>query len=48
MVEAVVIVRVGKIVQCLTGSQDTALGGTVQEHTQINIPGKAVQLWIKF
>jgi hypothetical protein len=48
MVEAVVVVGIGKVVQGLALAQDTVLGGPVQEHTQVNVTGKVLELGIQF
>ena len=47
MVEAVEIMGVGEILQSLALLQDAALGGTVQEHTQIDVTGKGLELRIQ-
>ena len=44
--EAIVVVRIGKIVQGLALAQNAVLGGTVQEHTQIDVTGEALQLGV--
>ena len=48
MMEAVVIVGIGKIIQCLALAENTAFGGPIQEHTQIDVTGKALQLRVQF
>ena len=39
---------VREIVQGLALAQDAALGGPVQEHTQVDVTGKALQLGVQF
>ena len=48
MVEAEVVMGVGELVQGLPLGKDPALGCPVQEHAQINVPRKRLQLGIQF
>ena len=46
VVDAVVLMGIGKILQGLALGEDAVLGGPVQEHTQVDVPGKGLQLGV--
>ena len=48
MMEAVVIVGVGKIIEGLAFAQDPILGCPVQEHPQVDVAGERLQLGVQF
>ena len=47
-VETIIVVRIGKVVQCLSLRKQAAFGGPVQEHTKINVTGEGLQLGVQF
>ena len=48
MVEAEVVIGAGELVQGLSFGQDPVFGGPVQEHAQVNVSRKGLQLRIEF
>ena len=48
MVDTVVVMCIGKVIQSLTVTQDTGLGVAVKFHTVVDIPAEILQLGIEF
>ena len=48
MMKTVVVMCIGEIIQGLIAGKNAVLGSTVQEHTQVDIAGEALQLGIQF
>ena len=48
MVDAIVIMGIGKVIQRLTFSQNASLRIAVKLHAVVNIPGKVLQLGVQF
>ncbi len=48
MVEAVVVVGVGEVVQSLVFAENPFLGGAVEKHSQVNVSGVGLELRVEF